>query len=526
MSHVYAKSVATGSVTSSSVAYPASGVLHSADVAQLYVTLSGVSTPFTTPSGWTLFDTHAYSSSMATYIFRRTLTGSETGSVPLAWGGGTASKIEASLIIKRGVDFGPTAWQDQLTLTTVTVATPAVAIDPDKEYSWSSYSAYRGSVTQTGVTQPAGMTLHDTALGSGGGLAAGGISSIDTPVTGVSTVGSGTWTWAPSGSSGGRIAHTQTWIEAAAPETPVDPPPSTVPLPYRFQIDVPAFLCVAHRGGDPGPEETLAAYQASYEAAPSSWTEADMQQLGTGEVVFQHDDDISRMADASSPIQSGLVSNLTRTQWRIIKERGNTGYTGVTPTRPGELQDLVDEYGPGTGRTRGHFLEVKQGTDATACIDQIIAGGLDWCTIVNGYNLADVAEAVARGLMGCYQTNAPNFTTINSYGIGYVSVEKSSCTTAMCTAAHAAGVKVIVYTVNSTSDRDTQLAKGVDGVFTNKPATVLVGMAQPLFSKVRVAGATKSQKASCVVIGGSKKHIAKIRVVQGGVAKKLGTQVV
>lgn len=523
--HVWSHSYSSGNGTNTSgLQLPAAGVIQAGDKGQLEVTATNPA-PVNTPSGWTYLETHTYSSSMWVYVFRRVMDGTESTSIPLSWGTGASSKISATVVIKRGVEFGPHAWIDQANLTAATVDNPTVAVDPEKEYVWSTTTTYRGSAPPTGITSPpAGTTLKNSSFGTGSGAACSAVASRDTVTTEVSTLGGGTWTWNSTG-SGGRIAHMQAWVLIPETEPPVDPPPAQVSSSDRFKMDDDGFILVAHRGGNPGPEETLYAYRNSYDKNIYSGAEADLQILATGEVVFHHDDTIDRLADVSSPILTGNVSDFTLAQWRTILLRQDTGFTGNPPQPPGELLHWQQEYGPGTGRTRLLFPEIKQGTDATTIINAFIAAGLDWCTIMNGYNLADVVEAIQAGFRGCYQTNAPNFTTLQSYGVKWVSMEKSSATTAICTAAHAAGIKVIVYTVNTVSDRDAQMAKGVDGVFTNKIETLSAGLAQPNLGKIRVAGATKVRRASYVMINGSKKHIAKTRVVQNGVAKKPGTTV-
>lgn len=229
----------------------------------------------------------------------------------------------------------------------------------------------------------------------------------------------------------------------------------------------------AHRGGDPGPANTMPAYRGSYATRPNTWAEADMRVLADGEtVVLCHDPTIDAAVSTNSPITTGAVDSLTPAQWSTILMDAKDW--SPAPDAPAAfLSDLIDAYGPGgTDGYRLLLLEIKRQAVAQPCIDAILAGGIGDRTIVNSYDLGYVQQAITAGLEGMHDTDDPNFPLLQSMGVKHVGVNESVVTAAMCEQAHNHGIRVWVYLINSTGERDSMLALGVDGMHTDKPELI------------------------------------------------------
>lgn len=246
---------------------------------------------------------------------------------------------------------------------------------------------------------------------------------------------------------------------------PVDPGPGDL---FTGDITWPAYA--AHRGGDPGPPNTIKAYRDS--EGTGTFAEADMRVLADGQtVVLHHDPTIDSTAGASSPIKTGAVSSFSPAQWATITKAVKSWATG--DDQPAAfLSDLIDEYGPGSGKYRMLLLEIKRDVPPQVCIDAIIGGGIADRTIVNGYYLSDMQLAASQGLEAMHDTNEPDFPTLVASGINHVGVSEDYVTEAMCTEAASYGIRVWVYLINNTAERDNMLAMGVDGMHTDKPDTV------------------------------------------------------
>jgi glycerophosphoryl diester phosphodiesterase len=483
-----------------------------------------------TPTGWTAGPVITVSTSMKVKLFWKWAAGTEDGTAQgwlsgqwstasakgIAWislGGVVRALWDAMSDAQRfatmfalsvsseavpavstdvGLKFTPISFWNERTST----ATTAGTISPPSGYTLTPNMTYRtgGGVCQGAVAWPTSLAEEtDGSVGSGswGNASAGGISLITVAVpTGVNTqsaalTGTGTLTAVgtvppsagtaalsgtgslsgsgkPAAGGSGALSGTGTLGVVAGPAD----------LPFAYPLAFPMFA--DHRFGNPGPEETKAAAAASHTRDPDVALEADMQVLATGEVVLQHDDTIDRMADATSPITTGNVIDLTLTQWRTILERYNTGFSGSPLRPPGELVDLAADYGPfsAVAGNKLLLLEVKTGTVVSTCLAQLRALGLRRQTIVNCNTVGDYTAAVAAGFETCYQNDTPNFTTLAAAGVKHVSVEKSSVTSTMTTNAHAAGIRVWSYTINSTTDRDTFLGNGGDGVISNGAAAL------------------------------------------------------
>lgn len=236
------------------------------------------------------------------------------------------------------------------------------------------------------------------------------------------------------------------------------------------EVTYPAI--VAHRGGDPGPEESLFAYETSYGKNVNFLHEADMQLLSDGTtVVFCHDDTINRTASPSSPITTGNVSSFNLAQWNTILVKTNTGYTG--PDKPaGSLAQWVGEFGPGTATPAVAHFELKSGASPAAVINALNFYNLKGQMIVECDTLADAQALVAAGYTTTLLTDTPNFSQIVSNGISGIVVSMAGMTGTIGTNAAANGVKVWVYTVNSVSNKNSMLALGANGLLSNKPLTI------------------------------------------------------
>lgn len=245
---------------------------------------------------------------------------------------------------------------------------------------------------------------------------------------------------------------------------------NTVEPDYVNLLTYPAFA--AHRGGNPGPEETMHAYQAAELVGPSVLLEMDILTLVDGTLVLNHDDTIDRMASSSSPITTGSVATFTAAQWATLLWHDNNLTTGAWPAA--FWSDILGRYKSGP---RLLMPEIKNTSARTGLIQSIIDNQMQGKCIVQGFGLSDVQAAAAAGLHTIYLSNAPTISTLVSSGIGHVGIDYATLTggtgATIVSDAHAAGIKVWVYTVNTTANRDTALAAGADAFFTNEPALLL-----------------------------------------------------
>lgn len=537
---IQADVAAFGNVTSGNLTYPSSIAANDNlwlfclnNNAGALTGTGGSGTGIGVPSGFTQYGSdHVYSSSMMVRVYRKTAAGTESGSLAVTWGGGsggTASRTHWAIVaVPASYTFQNVAWNDQASLTTATVTVPAVTHTGTD--TWFTCAWERGSSPSTGWTAtPSGTTQLDSAFGTGSGACSGAVARADA-VDRDGSVGAGTWQ-TNTANSAGRVAFTAvytysrvtkttstTWDVATAMSRVTKTTATTWNVRARVakttattwdvagsltrisktqattwdvrtrlaktqattwnlasmisQAGWPAYI--GHRGSDPGPEETLFAYDTLWGRSSSFWHEGDTQTLNDGTtLVASHDDTIDRMY-ASGPVSSGNISSMTPTQWDATQLHTNTGFSG--PDKPAmRISAWTAKYGGGgtSGPAIG-LWENKSGTD----IADTLAGfaGQQGQVVINCSSLTECEDAIAAGFDACYQTNSPTFSQFTSRGIKYLSIAYTSMTGTIATNAISNGVKVLMYTVNSTANRDSMLALFSDtsyaGFISNKPQTI------------------------------------------------------
>ncbi|MDP8909552.1 MAG: glycerophosphodiester phosphodiesterase [Chloroflexota bacterium] len=223
---------------------------------------------------------------------------------------------------------------------------------------------------------------------------------------------------------------------------------------------------IAHRGASAyAPEHTLAAYDLALEQGAEA-LELDVRATADGELLVVHDATLLRTA-----LDPRRVSRLTRVELMALDPL----------LRPLTLDTVLERY----GRHVRLFVELK---DPARAWEQRVV------TAIARYGLADQAivqsfdTSALRRLHGAapwlaiaplYRfgpATARRLRAIASYATG-IGVWHASVDAALVLRAHAAGVVVRAWTVNSAQQIARLLALGVDGIITDAPdvARAVVG---------------------------------------------------
>lgn len=207
--------LATGSVTSGSISYPAG--IESGDrgfMAAIYN--SSLGTP-TTPTGWVLESTHTVTGTTENRLYSRVMDGTETGSLSLAWPG-TVQKMAWSMWVGGNVgDLSATAWGAKGLTTDGSISVP-VATPAATDHVLVTFLTERSSSPSSSFTVPAGTTAGAAQFGSGGGSSCAGCA-YNLTLDADGSVGSGTWAW----SSGGTVNVGALTLAVAVGAPAVDP---------------------------------------------------------------------------------------------------------------------------------------------------------------------------------------------------------------------------------------------------------------------------------------------------------------
>lgn len=349
--------------------------------------------------------------------------------------------------------------------------------------TWTADVANPGVIIWTMAVEGASTGYTGSvALSGSGALTVTGVAQ--TPGV-VNLTGSGTLTVTGGPAVTGAVALGGTGTLAVTSDTPVDL------LTYPIYI--------AHRGGPnitDRAENTVTAYALSIaNDHPAMLLETDCAGLATGggytaeqRIALTHEgDDLSTnsrtVQSDGTTVVTGLSRDKTVAQWDSYLITQRSGISG-TP-KPASRWYTGDSGNPGladlllANPTKIAVPEVKEPEALTPLIDSILARNLAGRTIVQSFDYTEAQTIAAAGLNALYLVSAftsPTAAAIYASGIRFVGIDRTNVNLAsLTTTAHAAGLKVIAYTVNSTTNQATALAAGVDGMFTDRPDLVNAG---------------------------------------------------
>jgi glycerophosphoryl diester phosphodiesterase len=237
---------------------------------------------------------------------------------------------------------------------------------------------------------------------------------------------------------------------------------------------------IGHRGGHLRyPEHSLEGYRASFR--DGFLIEPDIRQTSDGRLVCLHDDTVDRTMTGT-----GSISATTLAAWRGMR---------VEPQLPGGHEALPVEWLRVLNEFGGRALlipEVKDPAARQPLIDSLAARGLQRAVIVQSFAYDDVQAVAAAGVAACLLSDSADPGTLVADGIEFLSCS-TEAPAAYIAAAKAAGLRVIVYTVDTVAQATISLANGADGLFSDDPQHVtgwrLKRHADPFAEKVLWAGA-------------------------------------
>ncbi len=207
----------------------------------------------------------------------------------------------------------------------------------------------------------------------------------------------------------------------------------------------------------------MTAYLAATKAG-NPFVEVDCQTLSNGAVISMHDATLDRTTN-----YRGSVQDYPTADWEKVR---------VDASRllgPGWAQypvPYIDEILTTFGNRKIVFLESKDYASRLSIIQKLKEYHIspDW-TVVNSVAADRLTPAIAAGYKTCKHIDPgeePSPASLKHKGFWAVSCHVST-KEAYIRALKAAGLKVIIYTVNRQSERDRLLGYGIDGFYTDDP---------------------------------------------------------
>jgi glycerophosphoryl diester phosphodiesterase len=238
----------------------------------------------------------------------------------------------------------------------------------------------------------------------------------------------------------------------------------------------PRVAIIAHRGASGhAPEHTFAAYDRAVDMR-ADYLEQDLQQTADGELVVLHDDTLDRTTDGA-----GRVDARTLAEIREL-DAGAWFAPEFAGARVPTLDEVLTRYGHG----QRYYIETKAPETADAMEERLVAllrrhdlvDGADrsWQVLIQSFSAASlrlVRELEPRlPLIQLIGNRAPDLLDrldeVAEYAAG-IGPARGLIDRATVEAAHARGLAVHPFTLNSPEQHADCIALGVDGAFSNFP---------------------------------------------------------
>lgn len=233
-----------------------------------------------------------------------------------------------------------------------------------------------------------------------------------------------------------------------------------------------AFIASHRGGGATAPENTLPAISAAL-AGGFDYVEVDVALTADGHAVLLHDRKVDRTTDGT-----GRLADLTLEEVRAL-DAGSWFDPAYSGTRVPILAEFLDVLAAAGGRA---IVELKGTWDASAvarAMDEIAARGLERSIALASFDARTLAlcaiesEVVSR-LLILKHLPKDVVTAAEQAGVRGIIVSRKAVLARpeVVDEIHAAGRRIVVYTLNKDAQWDEVTALGVDGIVTDDPHTL------------------------------------------------------
>lgn len=233
-----------------------------------------------------------------------------------------------------------------------------------------------------------------------------------------------------------------------------------------------AFIASHRGGGATAPENTIPAISAAL-AGGFDYVEVDVALTADGHPVLLHDRKVDRTTDGT-----GHLADLTLAEVRAL-DAGSWFDPAYAGTRIPTLAEFLDVLAAAGGRA---IVELKGTWDAAAvarAMDEIAARGLERSIALASFDARTLAlcatesEVVSRLLILKHLPHDVVTAAQQADVRGLIVSRKAVLARPeIVDEIHAAGQRIVVYTLNEDAQWDEVTALGVDGIVTDDPRTL------------------------------------------------------
>ncbi len=233
-----------------------------------------------------------------------------------------------------------------------------------------------------------------------------------------------------------------------------------------------AFIASHRGGGATAPENTLPAIQAAL-GGGFDYVEVDVALTADRQPVLMHDAKVDRTTDGH-----GRLAEMTLAQVRTL-DAGSWFDPKFAGTRVPTFVEFLDVLAASGNRA---IVELKGPWDAdavVAAIAELAARDLERRVVIASFDartlaLASAASEVVPRLLILKHVPDDVVRAAAEAGVRGILVDRKAVLArpAMVADVHAAGVRIVVFTLNRDSQWDDVTALGVDGIVTDDPGTL------------------------------------------------------
>lgn len=230
-----------------------------------------------------------------------------------------------------------------------------------------------------------------------------------------------------------------------------------------------AGFVAGHRGGLIAPENTIPAMRYSL-TGPAAFVETDLQLTADGVPVLMHDWTVDRTTDGSGPVWSMTFAELQQL------DAGSWFAPRYAGTRVPSFDQFLAVFRPSTKQA---IIELKGSWNATQIAglaasvyghgvqNRVIFASFDLTSL---QNLLAMAPGLARAIITKKVVGDPAILAAACGALAIVTSERFiRFDPGAVDRIHAAGVGVLLYTLNDEKTWKTAVALGVDGIITDRP---------------------------------------------------------
>lgn len=247
------------------------------------------------------------------------------------------------------------------------------------------------------------------------------------------------------------------------------------PNPVEKLVNSPNVLVIAHRGNSSAkPENTLPAFASAVKVG-ANLVELDYYLTSDGVPVVLHDKTLDRTTDAEAVLGKAKLRIVDTTLADLRKlDAGKWFDAAFQGTKLPTLVESLDAIQAGSTtlieRKEGDAAGIVKLLEEKKLLDRVMVQAFDWKYVAECRRLSPHLVLAA---LGGKAASEEQLAAAAATGAQVIAWNHEKIAKPQIDRIHALGCKAWVYTVDDPRRAQQLINDGIDGIITNKPATIL-----------------------------------------------------